>query len=116
MKYIGTWPASGRPHVAGGRPINVPLCVACGQLDLLHHAPTGRRRAAQTTVVIFGPSPSLVRRTPERKPAPPRVGATSPKPGYFGLAPISTKQWYPLLPLPTTQILARPVQAMWNGR
>jgi hypothetical protein len=51
----------------------------------------GRRRAAQPTVVILGPSPPLVKRIPERKPALPGVRATSPKSGCFGLASISPK-------------------------
>jgi hypothetical protein len=50
-----------------------------------------RRRADQPTVIIFGPSPPLVKRILEKKPALPRVGATSPKPGCFGLAPFSPK-------------------------
>src|SRR5262245_57947005 len=57
-----------------------------------------RRRAEQPTVIIFGPSPPLVKRILEKKPAQPRVGATSPKPGCFGLAPFSPKYWYPPRP------------------
>jgi hypothetical protein len=52
-----------------------------------------RRRTAQPTVVITRPSPPLVKRIPEKKPALPREGSTSPKPGHLGVVPTSPKKW-----------------------